>query len=180
MLSAVSNWRLPVPRAHWVPHRISPSLEEAGATSALGYSATSPTFSPMTPLGGPGDVAPNFLLSMVPGGVGFKQASSPADSPEFLPSMVQSVPRVVGFKQTSSPADSPIPLHSGLRWGSPGPNQLEAKPAVEASRIILTRSRLAQAVHDSVRQTRSASRGVVKPKARSKKAGIDLLCYESL
>lgn len=177
-----------MPRAHWVPHRIPPSLEEAGATSALGYSETSPTFSPMTPLGGAGDVGPNFLLSMVPGGVGFKQASSPADSPEFLPSsMVPSVPRMVGFKQTSSPADSPVPLHSRLRWGSPGLNHMATQPAVEATRKILTRSKLAQAVHDSVRQTRSASKGVVKPKAlggaRSKKAcsrAIDLLCYESL
>lgn len=160
MFSSVSSW-LPAPRVQCVPYRLSPSFEGPGAFSALGYSETSPSFSPSPLLGG---------------GV-----------PAPLPSMVRSAHRLVDFKQVQSPADSPLPISSSLRWGSPAPHQMAPRPVVEASRKILTRSKAALALHDSVRQTRSASRGVVKPNgrvgARSKKAvsrGIDLFCYESL
>lgn len=194
MLSSVSNWAS-APRLRWRMGWQSPETEASYALSALGYSATSPSYSPSP-------VAPAPIPRLA------KRTDSPVDSPHPLvvrpvprlvaesvpgpgdsdgyPLVVRPVPRLV--ESAFGPVDSPPYRGSTLRWGSPGPRQLAPRPATEPSRAVLTRSRAAQAWRDSVRQTRSASKGgaISKRKgsrARADKAAlydIDFFCYESL
>ena len=170
MLSSVSNWAS-APRIHWRVGWLSPEPSASHAPSALGYSATSPSVSPSP-------VVPARIPRLA------KRTASPVDSP--LPLAVRPVPQLV--ESAPGPEDSPPYQGSSLRWGSPGPRQLAPRPAAETSRAVLTRSRAAQAWRDSVRQTRSASKGgaISKRKgsrARADKAAlydIDFFCYESL
>jgi hypothetical protein len=170
MLSSVSNWAS-APRFHWRVGRLSPEPEAAYAPSDLGYSATSPSFSPSP-------VAPAPIPRLA------KRTDSPVDSPH--PLIVRPVPRLV--ESASGPGDSPPYRGSTLRWGSPGPRQLAPRPAAETSRAVLTRSRAAQAWRDSVRQTRAASKGGAISKRKGYRAhankaalyDVDFFCYESL